>query len=124
MCVSGFGGEAHVAGLGAVRAGGRVWATGLEVGREGQGVWGGVRVWCVGVRPPSQWCACVFSCTYGGLEVEAVVHRGCGEDLADACVYLVYLLVGGGKMVLQGLAEAHAPEDSVDSVVSAGEGLL
>ena len=56
--------------------------------------------------------------------MEFVVHRGCGEDFAEACAYLVYLLVGGGERVLQGCAEAHTPQDSVDGVVPAGEGLL
>ena len=40
------------------------------------------------------------------------------------CGYLVHFVVAAGKRVLQGLAEAHAPEDSVGGVVPAGEGLL
>ena len=52
----GRAGEAHVAGPGAAHDGGRVWAAGWRVGREGQGwvqsggVLGWVRVSCVSVR--------------------------------------------------------------------------
>ena len=52
------------------------------------------------------------------------VCGGRGEDFADVCAHLVHFLVGGAKRVLQGWAEAHAPEDSVGGVVRAGEGLL
>ena len=40
----------------------------------------------------------------------------------ESCV--AGLLAGGGKRVLQGLAEPHVPEDSVDGMVPASEGLL
>ena len=85
---------------------------------------GGVHLRCVGVHVCLQRCAYVVSCRYGGLEVKFAVHCCCGEDFADAFAHLVHFLVGGGKGVLQGWAQAHAPEDSVDGVLPAGEGLL
>ena len=94
----GWGGD-HFTGPGDVRAG-RVWATGWGVGREGLGVWGGVRVWCFGVHVRSRSCASVVSCRSRGLEVKFAVHRGCGEDFADVCAHLVYVLVGGGERAL------------------------
>ena len=111
-------------GGGILRVGRRVWVTGWGEGREGQGVWGWVRVRCVGVRVRLQRCACAVSCRPGGLEEELPVFRGRGEDFAEACAYFVYLLVRGGKRVLQRCAKAHAPEDTVDGVVPAGEGVL
>ena len=86
--------------------------------------WRGAEARCVGVHVCLQWCACVISCRSDGLGQEFTVHRGSGEDFADACAYLVHFLVACEKRVLQGWAEAHAPEDSVDGVVPAGEGLL
>ena len=79
---------------------------------------------CVGVGVCLQRCVCGVSCRPGGLKEELAVFRGRGEDIAHACAYLMYLLVGGGKRVLQGWAKAHAPEDPVDGVVPAGEGVL
>ena len=58
-------GEARVAGPGAARDGGRVWATGWGMGREGQGMWGRVRVRCVGVRVRLQRRTRVVSCRPG-----------------------------------------------------------
>ena len=78
----------------------------------------------VGARVCLQRCACVVSCRPRGLEEEPAVYRGRGEDFPDAGAYLVYLWVGGRKRVLQGWAKAHAPEDPLDGVVPAGEGLL
>ena len=123
--VCGFlgGGGILVAGPGAVRVG-RVWAIRWGLGRVGQGLWSGVRVWCVDARVRSRRCACVVSCRSGGLAVEFAVHRGCGEDFVDACAHLVSPLVGGGERVLYGWVEVYAPEDSLDGVVAAGEGLL
>ena len=117
------GGKARVAGPVAVHVGGRVWATGSGAGGEGRGVWGWVRVRCVSVSLRLQRCVCVVSCRLGNFEEELAVFRVGGEDLADACAYLVHLSVSRGKRVLQGGAKAHAPEDPVDSVVLAGEGV-
>ena len=94
------------------------------VGREGQGGWGWVHVRFVGVRACLQRCARVVSCRPGGLEEKLAVFRGRGKDFADECAYLVHILVGGWKRVLQGWAKAHAPEDPVDGVVPADEGAL
>ena len=87
-------------------------------------MWGGVCVRSDGVRVRLQQCAYVVSCRPGGLGEELAVDRWGRENFADACSYLVYLLVGVGKRVFQGWAQAHAPEDPVDCVVLAGEGLL
>ena len=82
MLVTGRTGEARVAGPGAARDGGRVWAAGWVVGREGQergqsgGVWGWVRLRCVGVRVRLQRCARVVSCRLGVLEEKLAVFCG------------------------------------------------
>ena len=68
--------------------------------------------------------SCVVSCTPGVFAEGIAVYRGSGEDFADAGSHLVYLLVGGGKRVLQGWAKAHAPDDPVDGVVPAGGEVL
>ena len=94
------------------------------MGREGQGLWGWVCVRCVGVRVCLPRRACVVSCRPGGLEEKLAFFRGRGEEFADACAYLVHLLVGGGKRVPQGWAMAHAEEDPVYGVVPANEGVL
>ena len=99
-------GEARVAGPGAARNGGRVWAAGWETRREGQrqgqseGVWGWVRVCGVVVRVRLQQRTCVVSCRPGDMEEKPAVFCGCGKDFSDECAYLVDLLVGGGKRVL------------------------
>ena len=121
---SGGGGRARVAGPGAVRVAGRVWAIGWGMRRDGQGVWGWVGVRCACVHICLPWCFCVVSCRAGGWEEEVAVFRGRSADLSNACAYLMHLLVGRGKRVLQGCAKAHAPEDPVDGVVPAGEGAL
>ena len=122
--VFGRGGEARVAGPGAVPAGWRVWATGWREEREWLGAWSGVRVRYVGVRVRLHRRACAVSCRSGGLQLEFAVHRGCSGEFTDACAYSVHLLVGGWERVFQGWAEAHEPEDCMVSVVPAGEGLL
>ena len=122
---SGGGAEACVAGTGGVHDGGRVWATWWGVGREGQGVWGWVRVRRVGVPVRLQRRGCVVSCRSGGfLKEELASFRGSGKDFADVCAYLMHFLVGGWKRVLQVWAKAHAPEDPVEGVVPADEGVL
>ena len=121
---SGGGGEARVAGPGAARDRGCVWVTLWGVGREGQRVWGSVYVRCIGVRASLQRRARVVLCRPGGWEEKLAVFRSRGKDLTDACAYLVHLLVGGRNRVLQGWAKADAPEDPVDGVVPAGEGVL
>ena len=99
-------GAARVAGPGAARDGGRAWATGWGVAREGQGggLRGGVRGWgrvcCVGVGVCLHWRACVVTCRPGGLEEMLAVFCGPGKDFADECAYLVHLLVSGRKRVL------------------------
>ena len=99
-------GEALVAGPGAARDGGRVWAAGWGVGREGQGwgqsggVLGWIRMCCVGVRVRLQRRARVVSCRPGGLEEKLALFCGRNNDFADECAYLVNYLVGGGKRVL------------------------
>ena len=62
------GRRAPVAWPGAVRVGGRGWATGWGVGREGQEMWGWVCVRCVAVRVRLPRCVCVVSCRARGLE--------------------------------------------------------
>ena len=84
-------------------------------------MWGEALVRCVGVHVRLQRCACVVLCGFGGLGAEFAVHGGCGKVFADASAYFVPFLVGGGKRVFQGWAEAHAQEKSV---VPAGEGFL
>ena len=54
---------------------------------------------CVGVCVRSQRRACVVSCRPGGLEEKISVFCGRGKDFADEPVYLVHLLVSGGKRV-------------------------
>ena len=99
-------GEARVAGPGTARDGGRVWAAGWRVEREGLGrgllwgVWGWVWVCCVSVCVCLQRCACVVTCKPGGLEEKLAVFCGGGKDFADERAYLVHLLVIGGKRVL------------------------
>ena len=85
---------------------------------------GWVRVRRVGVGVRLQRRACVVSCRPGRLEENLAVFCGRGKDFADKCAFLVNLLVGGGKRVLQGQAKVHAAEDPVDGVVPAGEGVL
>ena len=87
-------------------------------------MWGWLHVRCVGVRACLHRHARVVSCRPEGLEEKLAVFRGRGKDFAGECAYLVHLLVGGWKRVLQGWAKAHAPEDPVDGVVPAGEGAL
>ena len=79
---------------------------------------------CARVCGRSQWCSCVVSCRSGDLVMEVAVCGSCGQDVADACAYLVYLSVGGGKRLLEGRAEAQAPEGSVDGVDPTGQVLL
>ena len=67
LCGRSGGGEGRVAGPGAVRPGWRVWGTGWGVKREGQVLWGCVRVWCVGAPVRLQQCLCVVSCRAGGF---------------------------------------------------------
>ena len=110
-------------GIRAVR-GGRVYGTGWKVGREGQGVWAGARVWCVGAPVRSRWRACVVLCRSGVLEVEFATHRGCVDDFADRCAHVMYQLVGGGERIFQGRVEAYARKDSMDGVIAAGGVLL
>ena len=119
----GRGAEARVAGLGAVRDCWRVWATGSGVEREDQGQLGWVCVCCVWVRVCLQRCACVVPCRPRGLQEKLAVFQARGEDFRDFCAYLVHLLVGGEKRVLQGWAKAPAPENPVDGVVPTGEGV-
>ena len=90
---------ARVAGPGAARAGGRVWAAGWGVGGEGQGQ--GLRggVCCVDVCVRLPWRACLVTCRPGGLEERLAVFCGRGKDFADERAYLVHLLVSGGKRV-------------------------
>ena len=88
------------------------------------GVWGWVPVCGVGVWARLQRRACVVTCRLGGLEEKLALFCGRGKDFADECAYLVHLLVGGGKRVLQWWANVHAAEDPVDGVVSAGEVVL
>ena len=116
--VLGRGGEARDAGPGAVCVAECVSATGWGVGREGQGVWGCVRVTCVGIRVRLQWCACVVSCRLRGLEEELAVFHGRGEDFADACAYLVYLLVVG-RGYLRAVLRPMCPMEPVDGVLPA-----
>ena len=109
MWVIGRVGEARVAGPGAARDGGRVWAAGWGIGREGWGRgqrWGGggwVRVCCVGVRVCLQQGARVVSCRPGGLQEKLAVLCGRGKDFADDCVYLVHLLVEWWEEVTVGV---------------------
>ena len=93
-------GEGGVAGPRAARDGGRVWANGSGVRREGRGVWGWVFLRCVGVRVRLQRRARVVSCRPRDLEEKPAVFCGRGMDFTDECAYLVHLLVGGGKRVL------------------------
>ena len=101
VCVRLFArvGEAHVAGPGAPRDGGCVWAAGWEAGGGGQGR--GLRgdVCCVGVCVRLQRRACVVSCRPGGLEEKLAVFCSRSKDFADERAYLVHLLVSGGKRV-------------------------
>ena len=89
--------EARVRGPRAAREGGCVWATGWGVGREGQGVWGWVRMRCVGVGVRLQRRARVVSCRPGDLEGKLALFCRRGKDFADECAYLVHLLIGGGE---------------------------
>ena len=73
-----------------------------SMGGDWQGVWGWFQVRCVGEPASLQRRACVLSCRKGRLEGNLAVFRGHSKDFADACAYLVHLLVGGGKRVLQG----------------------
>ena len=94
------GGEAGVVRPGAARDDWRVWATVWGVEREGQGMWGWVRLRCVGVRVCLQRPACVVSCWPGDLKQKLGAFRGRGKAFADECAYLVHLLVGCGRRVL------------------------
>ena len=64
-------------------------------------MWGWVCMRCVGARFRLHRCACVVSYKPRGLEEEVAVSRGCDEDFADGCAYLMYLSVVGRKRVLQ-----------------------
>ena len=66
----------------------------------------------------------MVSCSPAGLEEKLGVFRGCDKDFADACAYLVHLLVGGENRVLQGWVKAHAPQNPVYCAVPAAEGVL
>ena len=90
-------GEARIAGPGAARDGGRIWAASWEAGGQGQGLRGDVC--CVGVCVHLQRRACAVCCRPGGLEEKLAVFCGCGKDFADERAYLVHLLVSGGKRV-------------------------
>ena len=92
-------GEACVAGPGAARGNGRVWASGWVAGGERHvlGLRGGGC--CVGVCVRLQRRTCVVSCRPGSLEETLAVFCGCGKDFADELAYLVHLLVSGGKRV-------------------------
>ena len=92
-------GEARVAGPGVARDGGRVWVS--EWAARGGGHGRGLRAGgcCVAVCLRSQQRACVVSCRPGGLEEKFAVFCGRGKDFADELVYLVHLLVSGGKRV-------------------------
>ena len=125
MWLFGLVGEAHVVGPGAARDGGRVWAASWGVGSEGQGrgwrrgMWGWVRVCCVGACVRLQRRACVVTCRPGGLEGKLAVFCGRGKDFADKRAFLVHVLVSGGKNVSQWWAKVHAAEDPVDGMVCA-----
>ena len=96
-------GEARVAGPGAARDGGRLWATRWGVERERQrrrlraGLWGWGCACCVGVCVRLQRRACVVTCRPEGLEEKLAILLGRGKDFADECAYLVHLLVSSGK---------------------------
>ena len=81
-------GEARVAGPGAARASGRVWAAGWVAGGEGQGR--GLRGGgcCVSVCVRLQRCACVVSCRPGGLEEKLAVFLRLRQGFRRrACVF-------------------------------------
>ena len=105
MWVIGRVGEARVAAPGAARHGGCVWAAGWGLVREGRGqgqsrgVWGWFRVCCVVVRVRLQRRARLVFCRAAALEKKLAVLCGPGKDFADEYVYLVHLLVVGGKRV-------------------------
>ena len=91
-------GEARVRGPGDARDGGRVWAAGWGVGREGQGRAQTGRGLCGGMFGWVRVC-CVVSSKPGGLEEKLAVFCGPGKELADEFAYL-HLMVDGGKRVL------------------------
>ena len=99
MWLIGRVGEARVAGPGAARDGGHVWAVRWQAGGEGQGR--GLRggMCCVDVCVRLQRRGCVVSCRPGGLEEKLAVFSSRGKDFADERAYLVHLLVSGGKRV-------------------------
>ena len=94
--------EATVAGPGAARVSGRVWAARWGSGREGQGraqdrgLWGWVRLRCVGVRVRLQRHAGLVSCRPGILEEKLAVCCSRGKDSADECRWWEEGTVGVG----------------------------
>ena len=117
-------GRALVAGPGAVRFGGRVWATWWGMEREWQGVPGSVCVPCVRVCVRLPRCAQVVACRFGAFGGGACRHsRPRREFCKCLCVFGAPL----GRWWEAGTSEwakAHAPGGPVNDVGAAGDGAL